>query len=369
MSGIPILQLLVSTRTGGGPRHVHDLALGIRARGFDPLVAGPRDGLLFDRFGDAGIETIELAVNSLAPSVTREAGRLIRARGVRLVHSHGKGAGLHGRVAARLCGVPAVHTHHGIHYEGYSAPARAAYLGLERWLSRSTAAVINVSRSQEAEGLALGLFAATRSRVIPNGVDVDRLTAHALDRDAARAALGLGGSDRVIGCAARFDPVKGLDLLLRAAARLADPTLRVVLIGAGDEALRMRTLAGALGLSGRARFPGEIPEAARLFRAFDLYVSPSRKEGMPLAVLEAMALGLPVVATDIAGHREVLGDDSPGLTEPTEEDLGGALGRWLADPSVAHAAGLANRARVTREFGAQRMIDATARVYREMLRM
>ena len=369
MSGIPVLELLVSTREGGGPRHVHDLALGLRARGFQPYVAGPRDGPVFEELRDAGIETIELATNSLVPSVIREAVRLVRSHGVELVHSHGKGAGLHGRIAARLCGVPAVHTHHGIHYERYPGLGRAAYVGLERWLSRSTAAVINVSRAQEAEGLALGLFRAPRSRVVRNGVDVGRIASDALDRGAARIALGLESGDRVIGCAARFDPVKGLDGLLRAAADLRDPGLRVVLIGAGEELPRMRTLAAALGLTTAARFPGAIPGAARLFRAFDVYVSASRKEGLPLAVLEAMALGLPVVATDIPGHREALGDDSPGLAGPSDEDLAAVLRRWLADPGAARAAGLANRARVAREFDLWRMIDDTARVYREVLRV
>ena len=366
MSAIPVLQLLVSTAAGGGPRHVFDLATGLRARGFDPIVAGPRDGPLFEEFRAAGFTTIELATNSLAPSVTRETVGIIRSRGIELVHSHGKGAGLHGRLGARLCRVPAVHTHHGIHYEQYSTPGRVAYLALERWLARRTAAVISVSRAGEAEGRALGLFSAAQSRVIPNGVDVAALASAALDHAAARAALELGAGDRVVGGAARFDPVKGLDRLLRAVSALPDRDVQVVLIGAGEELERMRTLATALGLSGRARFPGALPVAARLFRAFDIYVSTSRKEGLPMGVLEAMALGLPVIATDIAGHREALGDGSPGLTGAADRELTAALHAWLAEPGAARAAGLGNRERVSREFDARRMIDDTARVYREV---
>src|SRR5439155_1728318 len=199
----PILELLVSTQPGGGPQHVLAVATWLRARRWRPIVAGPRDGALFDRFRESGIETVELATDRLRPRTLLALRRLVSERGVSLIHSHGKGAGLYGRL---------------------------------------------------------------------------------------------------VGCAARFDPVKRLDLLLRAAARVTDTTLRVVLIGRGDEERRLRALAVSLGLGGRVVFAGEIVDAARLFPAFDVYAAPSAKEGMPLAVLEAMALGVPVLASDIAAH-------------------------------------------------------------------
>ena len=184
---IPVLQVVVSTQAGGGPQHVLAVAVGLRARGWRPIVAGPADGPLFARFREAGVETLTMRTDRLNPLTLVQLVRAIRGHGVRLVHSHGKGAGVHGRLAARLTGVPAVHTLHGIHYERYPAPARAAYLALERRLSAWTRVVINVSRAQEREGLALGLFARGQSCVILNGVDVARLTSRALDRWDARA--------------------------------------------------------------------------------------------------------------------------------------------------------------------------------------
>jgi len=137
---IPVLQVVVSTQAGGGPQHVLAVALGLRARGWRPIVAGPADGALFARFREAGVETLIVRTDRLSPLTLVRLVRAIRGHGVRLVHSHGKGAGLHGRLAARLTGVPAVHTLHGIHYERYPAPARAAYLALERRLSAWTRA-------------------------------------------------------------------------------------------------------------------------------------------------------------------------------------------------------------------------------------
>ncbi len=362
---IPVLQLLVSTRAGGGPQHVLAVARGLRAHGWRSIVAGPADGPLFEQFRAAGVETEMLRTDRLDPRTLLRLVRLIRARGVRLVHSHGKGAGVHGRIGARLAGVPAVHTLHGIHYERYLAPARVAYLALERRLSAATRIVVNVSRAQEREGLALGLFTAGQSRVILNGVDVARLTAGALTRGEAREALGLRAAGAVVGCAARLDEVKRLDVLLRAAA-LA-PAVTLALIGDGPEAGRLRALAAALRITARVRFAGEVPEAARLFPAFDVFASPARKEGLPLAVVEAMALGLPVVASDIPAHREVLGEDYAGLVAATPEAVAEALTAVLGDAGLRARLGAENRTRARSEFDVRDMLAALDGVYREAL--
>ena len=361
----PILQLLVSTRPGGGPQHVALLGRGLLARGWQPIVAGPADGVLFDGLAKAGIETVELATNRLRPSTLARVVGLVRSRRISLVHSHGKGAGLYGRLAARITGVPAIHTFHGIHFERYAAPARAAYLALERRLSAWTAIVVNVSRTQEREGLALRLFTERQSRVVQNGVDVARLAATALDRREARRELGLPEDAMVVGTVARFDAVKHLDVLLRAVARVPDVIL--VLVGDGEESARWRGLAGSLSLGSRAVFAGERVGAARLLPAFDVYATTSHKEGMPLAVLEAMALGLPVLASDIPAHREVLPPASPGLFAGDVDAMAAALARLAGDAAARAALGAENRMRARSEFDAREMVGALHALYGEVL--
>ena len=357
----------MSTQPGGGPQHVHALATRIATRGFAPVIAGPRDGALFDAFTSARLEIVEARTDRLRASTLARLAALVRARGIRLIHSHGKGAGVYGRLVARAARIPAVHTFHGIHFERYPAPARAAYFALERRLSRWTRTVINVSRVQESEGLALRLFTAAQSRVVPNGVDGEALAEGAMDRSAARLKLGLSPDARVIGCAARLDPVKRLDLLLHAVA--AVPNVEAVVIGRGPEGERLRTLSRALGLGARVRLSGEIPDAWRLYRAFDVYVSASSKEGMPVAVLEAMALGLPVVVTDIPAHREVLGPEAETLAEATPEALATMLRSVLDDADRRARLGAGNRERVRREFGIASMVDAVERIYRDAVRV
>lgn len=257
----PILQLLVSTKPGGGLQHVFMLARGLRARGWEPVVAGPADGALFDAFGEAGSETVALATNRLTPAMLVRLVGFVRRRGIRLIHSHGKGAGLYGRLAARYAGIPAVHTFHGIHFERYSPLARATYLALDR-----------------------------------------------LERLAAERSLG-----------------------------------------------------------SRAVFPGEVVAPSRVLPAFDMFATASRKEGMPLAVLEAMALGLPVVASDIPAHREVLPPDCGGLVPGTVDGFATALGRLARDAETRAPLGAQNRTRARSEFAARQMIAALAAIYGEVL--
>jgi glycosyltransferase involved in cell wall biosynthesis len=359
---VPVLELLVSTRPGGGPEHVRTLARGLVAHGFRPIVAGPRDGAMFDTFAADGFETLVATTNAFAPRTFVELSRFVRARAIQLVHSHGKGAGLYGRLVARACGIPAIHSFHGLHFERYRGPARSLYLALERTLARSTALIVNVSAAQQAEGLALRLYGAQQARVVPNGIDVAALQTAAMTRAQARTSVGVDQGAFVVGCAARFDPVKGLDLVLRAVATVDGVTL--VLIGDGPEAPRVAALAAPLGA--RVIRTGEVNGAARLFPGFDVYAAPSAKEGMPLAVLEAIALGVPVVASDIPAHREVLGADYPALLPRTPEAFATGLRRTVTDAVWRRSLAAQGLARAGR-FDAARMVEAIARLYREAL--
>jgi glycosyltransferase involved in cell wall biosynthesis len=154
---------------------------------------------------------------------------------------------------------------------------------------------------------------------------------------------------------------------VRAAAAVPDPALRVVIIGRGAEQIALQALAASLGLGPRAVFPGEVTDAAQFFPAFDVYVAPSAKEGLPLAVLEAMALGVPVLASDIPAHREVLGAASPGLVAATPEAFAAALRGLLSDPEARRALGAEQRTRARSEFDARQMLAGVEAIYGQVL--
>jgi glycosyltransferase involved in cell wall biosynthesis len=365
MDVIRVLQLLTSTAPGGGPRQVFHLVRHLPADEFRVSVAGPWDQRFAADLRTLGIELAEVAVDSLRafPMTLRAVERLIRDTRADLVHTHGKGAGLYGRLAAWRVGVPSVHTFHGIHYENYSRAGRYLYLALERWLAGITHMVINVSTTQDAEALRLGVARPGRSVVVVNGIDVGELDARPRSD---RASLGLGDDEQVIGCVARFDPIKKHEVLVKALATVVKrhPKAVLLLVGEGPQKAEIDRLASQLEV--RVVSPGAIGSEANAYSSCNLYVTASSKEGLPLAPLEAMASWRAVIATKVPGHQDVVDDGKTGLLVPRDdpEAMAAAIGSLLDDRSRSERMGQAGRERVLREFTVKSMVDKTAEVYR-----
>jgi glycosyltransferase involved in cell wall biosynthesis len=365
---VRVLELLVSTDLGGGPVHVRDVVAALAGPDFRFTVAGPPGGALVPAFTAAGATFARLDADRLSPAVLLRAIRLARSGRAQVVHSHGKGAGLYGRLAARLTGAAAIHTFHGIHHAGYPRP----YLTLERVLARGSHALIHVSASQAEEARGLGLAPPGRTHVIVNGVDAERIRALGARGDITRAGLGLRSDAPLLVTVARFDPVKGLDVLLRAMPALAArvPAVQLLVVGDGPLRARLQALAREVGAGDRVVFAGAIPDAARVLPLADLYVTASRGEGLPLALLEAMAVGLPVVATAVPGHTDVVEDGVTGALVPADdpERLAAAAAALLPDRARREAMGRAGRARVEERFDRARMAARIALLYREAAR-
>ena len=363
---IRVLELLTTTAPGGGPRQVYDLARRLSRSEFEVTVAGPDDGPFLDRFRTLGLTVAEVPAGRLGARVLSATARLIRRLGIDVVHTHGKGAGLHGRLAARWTGVAAVHTFHGIHYERYRRPLQPLYLALERRLARWTHTVVHVSATEAAEAQRLGLAGPGRSATVINGIDLDEQDRRVATSPLSRTGLGLGPDLAVLGSVARFDPVKRLDALVEALETLNRPGVALLLVGDGPEAAGLRRRVAAAGLGARVVFAGWLDDAARVYPLLDLYVAASLKEGLPLAVLEAMGAGLAVVATDVTGHQDVVVDGETGLLVPPRDAraLAAAIGALLDDPERRARMGRAGRARVGREFALAPMVAKTAEIYR-----
>jgi glycosyltransferase involved in cell wall biosynthesis len=362
---IRVLQLLTSTAPGGGPRQVFDLVRHLPADEFSVSVAGPWDQRFAADLHALGIELVEVAVDKVQafPMTLRAVERIVRNTRADLVHTHGKGAGLYGRLAAWLVGVPAVHTFHGIHYERYSRASQYLYLALERWLAGLTHTVINVSETQQEEALELRVARPGHSVVVVNGIDIEELAARPAS---GKAALGLNADDQVLGCVARFDPVKRHEVLLEALGRVVKrrPNVVLLLAGEGPEQARIHRHADRLKI--RVVNPGAIAWQTNPYSSCDLYVTASSKEGLPLAPLEAMASGLAVIATKVPGHQDVVIDGTTGLLVPPGDDaaMSVAIESLLADPGLRRRMGQAGRERVRKAFTMQSMVAKTAEVYR-----
>lgn len=284
-----------------------------------------------------------------------------------LIHTHLAKAGALGRVAARIAGVPVIHTVHGHHLE--SAPAKA--LGVrwsERLLGRLTDAVIALSARQARDLVEVHrVLPAQRVHVIPPGMDLAGfresaeagLGPHVLLRDDAPHFLWTG----------RHVPVKDPLLLVEAVARAQVP-YHLTMLGRGPLLASVRAAVRAKGLEKRISCPGSVRNVAPWLRAADALVLCSRSEGTPLSVIEAMALGKPVVVTTVGGVPDMVAHQGTGLWVPPRapQALAAALDRLASDPALGRRLGLAARSVVDERFGAERLARDTAALYDEVLR-
>jgi glycosyltransferase involved in cell wall biosynthesis len=271
--------------------------------------------------------------------------RLIRRERPAIVHTHTSKAGFIGRLAAVIARAPAViHQPHGHIFYGYYSPRRTAvFTALERQAARWTDRIITLTDRGAQEHLARGIGRAEQYVAVPSGVPTAELRAAAPPRGEARARLGLDPDAFIVVGLGRLVPIKGFDLLARALPALVAqiPSARVLLVGDGAERAHLGAIAASMGVAERLRMTGETTDVASYLAAADVVAVPSRNEGMGRVIVEAMALGLPVVATTVGGIPDVVTDGECGrLVEPEDTDaLAAALIELGRDPALRRKLG------------------------------
>ena len=347
------LTVIAEMGTGGAESVVADLAGHLVATGHEACVASD-GGWRAEALAADGVTTLAVPLRASGPTqLARAVARLRRetaARPVDVVHAHNVRASLAahlGTRAGRRSRPPLVTTVHGLADVDYARAAR---------LLATSDLVVAVS-GDVAERLTAGGLEPTRLCVIENAVPppIDDPAVRA----EVRAELGLPPDSHVVLCVARLATPKRIDLLLEAWADVPDATLLL----AGDGADRAALEGQAAPLTGRVRFLGERRDVGRLLGAADLVVLPSDREGLPMAVLEALAAGVPVVASAVGGIPE-LGGDAVELVAPHRADaLAAGVRRVLDDPSRRDALVSAGRALVQQRFSSARMQSDYASVY------
>jgi glycosyltransferase involved in cell wall biosynthesis len=375
----PRLDLLevVQPPDGGAAEHVRLLVLGLRERGHAVTVAAPPESSARADIEAAGANFVGLPLvgNMLARGRDRAAARGLRAllaeRHFDLVAAHAQKAGLLARPAARRAGVPAIYTPHLFVYRTQLLRPRLGS-GLrflltraaERRLGRTTAAIIAVSEDERRAAIEDGIAPPERVRTILNGVAPD------LAIPADPELLAFRGDGPLFGFVAGLRDQKGLPTLLDAldllAARGALPRFAIVGNGPLEDLVRRRLAAPAL--AGRVRhfaFGGRVEP---YLRALDVFVLPSYWEGLPLAVLEAMALGVAPVASAVGGTPETIRDGETGwlFASGDAAALAARLEELAQHPELARRAGAAAAVVAARDFGVERMIDETEALYLEI---
>jgi glycosyltransferase involved in cell wall biosynthesis len=242
------------------------------------------------------------------------------------------------------------------------------YRGLETWALRSLHSAIACSRFTQRDWESRFPIPKGRMTTVQNGIDLSR-GERSQSRDDAKAALGFGGDVLLIGCVANLHPYKGHRHLIEAFRRVraAHPEARLVLAGAGALEAELREQAQVL--RDGVVFLGYCEEVRSVLEALDLYVQPSITEALGLAVLEASAMGLPVVASDVGGLPEVVRTGETGLLVPPAdpEPLAKTMSDLLADPERRREFGAAGAEMVRKDFTRERMAEETCAVYERLL--
>jgi len=384
------------TATSSRPRLVHVtttdislvLLLGQQLAAFGDagyeVIGVSAPGPYVPRLEELGVRHVPLrnATRSVAPvkdvSALFELRRLFSQLRPDIVHTHNPKPGVYGRIAARLAGVPnVVNTVHGLYAQPDDSWARRSVVyGLERIAGRCSDAEL----LQNVEDLPvlrrLGI-PDRKLHLLGNGIDLAHFDARRVapgTRAGLRAEWGVPDDAVVCGVVGRLVWEKGYREVIEAARRLRTeaPNVRIVVVGPADnakaEALSDSDIAAAERI-GNLRFVGERADVDACYAAFDIYALASYREGFPRSAMEAAAMGLPVVATDIRGCRQVVDDGRTGRLVPVRDAaaLADAVAALAADPAARRAMAGAARAKAERDFDQRRCVDITLTTYESLL--
>lgn len=329
------------------------------------LCLGARGQLTPELPEGAEVTALEQRPASLHRSVVALA-RELRQRPAHILHTHGWSAFAPGLLAAQLARVPVlVHSESGTLF--HDGTATSQLLRVSSWLTARVITSTNYMATLLADRLDID-----RGRIttLPAGIDCDRFRPDEERRRRARAALGIGADTIVIGSTGRLHREKNYPMLLEAVAALAGDgpgrESRCLLVGDGYEEDALRARARVLGIGSKLHITGFTRDVAGMLAAMDLFVLPSLAEGVPHTLLEAMASGLPVVATTVGGIRELVRDGDTGLLVPSERPtiLARVLGQLVANEPRRRALGERARRYVERHHSVGGMIAEHLALYR-----
>ena len=352
---------------GGAQKHVLHLARYCMENHHQVTVVGGGRGQFSARLEKAGVRTlfIPALIRRIHPVMDALAFRglltIIRKERPDILACHSSKGGIMGRLATRLLDIPCVFTVHGWAFtEGIPANKRMRYLLVEKAVAPLSRHIISVSRYDIDLARKYRLVKKDRITHIPNGVpDIPPASPRPRDERTVRLCM-----------VARFDHPKDHRLLLEALAGLRKQNWELDCIGSGPLLPEIRTLAGALGLDDRIHFHGYTEDVTPHLLEADIFVLVSNWEGLPCAILEAMQIGLPIIASDVGGISEAVVHGENGFLVPrgSRTALRKQLRRLMRDPVLRNDMGIAGRKKYEQSFTFTKMAEKTLAVYRRAIR-
>ena len=360
---IRVALLITELSRGGAEKALLQLATTLDLTRFEPVVfslsglARDLENSLVPHFRDAGIETVELGLTGLrnAPTVFRRLTRELKRRQVDVLQSFMFHANIFGRFAGRAAGVPVVCS--GIRVAERDAPRR---LALDRWTRSLVDAWVCVGEATAEFSRAVGRLPKKRVLSIPNGVrvpDWKTLEAANATSDFTWVPEPFGRRKRIV-CVGRLAPQKGLDWFLENAATWAPQIANdweIWIVGDGPERDALRRIVDANGLANVVFFAGWRPNVPEILASADLFALPSRWEGMPNALMEAMSVGKAAICASVEGVAELLGNDAAPQAGAFGDDKSwrDKILTLVKDDALREELGRRNRKRVAEEFSVE----------------
>jgi glycosyltransferase involved in cell wall biosynthesis len=381
---VKVVRVIARLNIGGPAIHVVNLTAGLDPMRFESmLVTGtesPGEGSMLDLARARGVTPViipgmvgEATLNQRDLKALLALYRLFRRERPHIVHTHTAKAGVLGRVAARLAGVPVVvHTFHGHVLHGYYSPLKNWLLRrAERGLGLLSDRLVTVSEQVKRDLVRYGVAGAQKITVIPLGLDLEPFLAGAGQRGKLRRELGLTDGEPLVGIVGRIFPIKNHRLFLEAAARVAKELDSARFLVVGDGVLRpaMEDYAQALGLASRVMFTGWRRDLPVIYPDLDVLVISSNNEGTPVSAIEAMAAGCPVVATGVGGLPDLIADGETGCLVPARDPaaLATRILKLLRERDTASRIAKTAQATVAERFGVERLCRDVEDLYEELL--
>lgn len=317
-----IFHISGTTIPGGGPEHIFQLLKRLNQNEWETIICTSKDGPYWNKFNSLGIKTYNLALRVLSLKTSFKLFLILLNEKPDLIHTHGKGPGLYGRIISFFLNIPVIHTFHGFHYEDLSIVTRWLHLSVETLLSLFTDHHIFVSAGEKNRARILKFLDEENSTVIHNGVDHEYIRDLPITRS---TALKISESEnwktkKILGTISRISPEKGIFSLVAAFSKAIKkmPELRLIIIGGYSEEhkdyyLKVKDLVDKENLTDHIRILGYRQDAVKILKCIDFYISSSLSEGLPISMLEAFASKIPTIATEISGNKDILCNSVLGI--------------------------------------------------------
>jgi glycosyltransferase involved in cell wall biosynthesis len=365
---ITVLQLIDTGGPGGAETVFSQLVYGLGSTEYRCIPVVPREGWLSQRIRSGGIEPkIVESSGSMEWGYLSRLRKLVAHERVDVIHGHLLGSATYAAMLSLLTGVPVVATFHG----PTDLSSSGRLLPLKKWLIRKhISAVVAVSESTRDALVEYGI-PENLVTLVNNGVDTELFVPG--KSGALREELGLTSDQIVFGSVGNIRKPKSYDILIRAAAMVlkVEPKAIFVIAGSGSEEqlAPLKVLSSDLGISESVHFLGMRPASSELYQGFDVFVSSSSSEGLPLSMLEAMACGRPIVSTASGGAQQALGDSQRGTVVPVGDPKSLSLGllRMATDSTLRQQYSKLAREHVMATYSLSTTISSYKSIYTKIL--